>query len=187
MNHYSYNIIGIDPGGHTGLSIMSIDDEFNILSITPLTLNLDDYTHNEKGLSKSVDRLVALDGLITDILTTYDPIAIGMEVAFVNNRFPMSGLSLAKYTAILDVAIRKYVPESIVFRLAPKLIKSAVGAGGKAVKDDMYENLLSIQEVSNFILDNPSCDEHNVDATAIAYVVLDSIRKDNSVLFTMRE
>lgn len=182
-----YKIVGIDPGGNTGLSVMTIDDEFNIKDIEPYTLKLDDYTTHEKGNAKSTDRLIALDSILTDILETHSPIAVGMEIAFVNKRFPLSGLSLARYTAILDVVIRKTLPNSIVFRLPPKLIKSAVGAGGKAIKDDMYENLLSITEVSKYILDNNDCDEHNIDATAIAYVALKEIRRDPSILYSMRE
>ena len=187
MINNTYTIIGIDPGGNTGISVMSLDDEFNIKDIEPYTLKLDEYAKHEKGNAKTTDRLVALDSLITDILEIHNPIAVGMEIAFVNKRFPLSGLSLAKYTAILDVAIRKTLPNSIVFRLPPKLIKSEVGAGGKAIKDDMYENLLSITEISKFIHNNSDCDEHNVDATAIAYVALKVIRKDPSVLFSLRE
>ena len=187
MNQCFYNIIGIDPGGNTGISIISIDEDFNIHSITPLTLTLDDYTVSERGNAKVIDRLVALDNILTDILETYEPIAIGMEIAFVNNRFPMSGLSLAKYTAIMDVVIRKTLPKAIVFRLPPKLIKSLVGAGGAAIKDDMYENLLSINEVSHFIIDSNQCDEHNIDATAIAYIVLKEVRRNPMILLTMQE
>ncbi len=187
MVHTLYKIIGIDPGGNTGISVMTVDDEFKIKDIEPYTLKLDDYAVHDKGNAKSTDRLVALDSLLTEILETETPIAMGMEIAFVNKRFPMSGLSLARYTAILDVVIRKTLPNSIVFRLPPKLIKSAVGAGGAAIKDDMYENLLSITEISKFILSNKDCDEHNVDATAIAYVVLKEIRKDPTILFSLRE
>jgi Holliday junction resolvasome RuvABC endonuclease subunit len=187
VNQCFYKIIGIDPGGNTGISIMTIDDEFNIKDIEPLTLKLDDYTKSTNSETRSVDRLIALDSVITDILESHDPIAVGMEIAFINKRFPLSGLSLSKYTAVLDVAIRKALPRTVVFRLAPKLIKSEVGAGGKAIKDDMYENLLSISEVSRYILDNEQCDEHNIDATAICYVILKLLKQDPTVLLSKRE
>jgi len=51
----------------------------------------------------------------------------------------------------------------------------------------MYENLLSISEVSRYILDNEQCDEHNIDATAICYVILKLLKQDPTVLLSKRE
>lgn len=187
MEKNHYKIIGIDPGGKTGVSLITIDDDFNICDIKVFTYYLDKYTDRIGGNAKSVDRLVSLEKLLTDLIVKEKPIATGMEIAFVNKRFPIAGLSLARYTAIIDLVLRKYSPESLVFRIPPRLIKSAVGAGGKADKNDMLDNLLSIDDIKPYIKNNEHCDEHNIDATAIGYVVLKEIKKDLTLLFTKRE
>ena len=182
MDNY-FNILGIDPGKNLGLSILSIDvNTYKILNSTTLTFKLD------REEDDMLTRLTTLNNIITNIQAIYKPIACGYETPFMNSKFPKAVGQLSQYVSIIELTLRTNNPFIKIFSYAPKYVKAAFfnnnGISGNANKDDMLSNLLTIKELVA-VTSPDMMTEHEVDATAIAYIVLQNIRYDHCLLLTV--
>lgn len=104
MNHTSnIRILGIDPGTNTGICIMEITENLEIINIDTFTINLNNYILDTlSNFEKEADRLIALEEGLKEILEKYNPDLIGMENAFFNKKFPLSGLKLSSFLGVLS-------------------------------------------------------------------------------------
>lgn len=177
MKEY-YHILGIDPGNNLGISIYQLDCENNIINIHTECHILENYICSlTSDLFSS--KLIAIQTIINNLLTIYNPLAVGLESAFMNIRYPKAIMNLSQYVAMIDTTIINYNSFIKIYKYAPKYIKHKVSTGD-ANKNDMLTSILKIKEISPFIRSNVT--EHEVDAIAIAYVLLTNIREDSLLL-----
>lgn len=172
-----FNIVGIDPGNNLGVSIIAVDsNDFSIQHITSFTIRLESHIPNDSS-NTLLDKWYVIEKYIINLLDTYNPLVVGMESAFLNSRFPKAVINLSSYTTMIEFTISKYSYNLIkIWKYPPKYIKKIVSTGN-ADKLDMLHSVSSIKEIKQHI-DLYNVTEHEVDATAIAYVVLDEIRKN---------
>ncbi len=182
MNHTSnIRILGIDPGTNTGICIMEITEHLEIIKIDTFTLNLNNYILDTlSNFEKEADRLIALEEGLKEILEKYNPDLIGMENAFFNKKFPLSGLKLSSFLGVIMMTVRKHGKQTKIYKLQPKYIKSVVSTGN-AYKDDMLEAVRDNIELGKH-LDLDKETEHSIDAVAIAYSVMKLLEKYPYVL-----
>lgn len=180
MNHTSnFHILGIDPGTNTGVAVFEVNKQLEIISIKTYDINLNKYVDDESnGLTKDVDRYLALYDLITEIISKYKPKVVAIESAFINTKFKGSGLKLAGYVSVVMTAIKRQDKNIVLCKLAPKSIKKFMG-DATANKDKMLAMLG--EELSNFI-DVTVMTEHTIDATSIGSKLLDVIRESPHIL-----
>ena len=183
----TFNIIGIDPGLNMGVSVYNISlPDYNVNYITPLLYKIDNYL--EYGDSYYYNHMYARCNLIYNItnslLTSYSPLAIAYEAAFMNSKYATAVIQLTQYTNSIERAIRDYDPFIKVITYPPMLIKKLVGAGGQADKEDMLNNAKQIP-LLNSKLPLDSLSEHEVDAASIAYVLYNDILSKPWMLYTL--
>lgn len=164
-----YNVIGIDPGNNLGIGILHIDCDTNeIIGISSQTLVLDSFV-NDTDYNVLLARVHKLYDIVTGLNINYQPVVLSLEAAFMNSRFPKSVIQLSQYVNTIELATRLSNPWCKIFKYPPKYIKSSVGAGGAADKNDMKANLLNIPEIASKI-DLNTLTEHAIDSLSIAYV-----------------
>lgn len=163
----TFKVIGIDPGSSTtGIAVVDIDKDFNIVSINTECLDASKEktvfkrNHNlEYRLSYMSDKL--------DIILGADVVAISIEMPFINPRRMGSVIPLARLLGIIMNISLKYSPYRLIHKISPSEVKNAIGAKGNADKDAVLDAILSYKEVSD-VIDCNSITEHEVDAIAVA-------------------
>ena len=171
-----FNILSFDPGNNLGVCILSIDVEtLNIINIETRTVVLDTYVSNLLQ-DRSLHKLNFLHTVVNSLLDGYNPVAVGMETAFLNVRFPKAVTTLSQLTGVIDLAVLQYNPFIKMFKFAPKYIKAMASGKGNSDKDGMLAAANDNLEIKNLI-DPNMLTEHEVDAIMIGYTVLLEIRK----------
>jgi len=175
-----FNIIGIDPGNNTGIAIYTLNDKLEIVNVSTHTIKLSDVvSHEEYTL---LTRVAYLSSVVEHLSVTYNPLAVVLESAFLNMRFPKAVIQLSQYTAALEQGFYKNNSFIKILRYPPKYIKKHIGATGKADKDDMLTAVSNIPEISRYL--TTGITEHAVDAMAIGYVGIDYFRSYPHKLYT---
>lgn len=169
----TFNIIGIDPGNNLGVSVFTLDTNLNIKSITTHFRFLEDYP-SALTEDKKLARLIYLQQLPYHLVNLYNPIAVGMETAFMNSRFPTAVMALSQYVSTIELNFINANSFIKFFKYPPKYIKKFINTGD-ANKKDMLAGIKKIKEITD-VLDLNNKTEHEIDATAIAYVTLQEIR-----------
>lgn len=179
-------IIGIDPGNNLGVAIYTLDaTTLEIIKIENIMLVLNNYIPDEgDGYDKMNGKLKHLQKSILAIMECYKPKAIGLETSFLNMKFPKAVIQLSQYLAIIESTTKKLIPDIKIFRYSPKYIKSKVDAGGDAKKNDMTSAISKIEEITKHI-ELSVMTEHEIDSTAIGYVMLKEIRSYKLVLLAL--
>lgn len=179
-----YTILGLDPGNNLGIGVLNISTETNeILSVTAQTLVLDKYVEDET-FNVMLARIQKLHNVITQLNMIYQPIVVSLEAAFMNSRFPKSVIQLSQYVNTIELASRLSNPWARIFKYPPKYIKSVVGAGGTADKNDMKNNLLKIPAIADKI-DLNLLSEHAIDSLSIAYVTYKELQLNPHYLISL--
>lgn len=168
----NFNILGIDPGTNTGISIINLNyEDLSINYIKTFTINLNNYIDESlPKIYKDADKLLALESILMDLLIEYNPKILAMENAFFNKKFPLSGLILSSFVGVITMTVRKFNKKLKIYKLQPKYVKSNI-AKGDAFKDDM-KLAVKNNEVLNKYINVEEESEHSIDATAIAYVLI---------------
>ena len=181
----TFNLIAIDPGGNTGISVYTINaKDLSIVSISTSTLILNNMITESETVDTLLLRLEYLNSYITGLMKTYNPIVVAMEAAFANSKFPKSVMQLSQYIATIQLAIRNVNPFTKIFNYPPKLVKKLIGATGNADKDSMANNIYGVYEISNLI--NPNLlSEHEIDSLSIGYICLEEIRNNPFLLYVI--
>jgi len=176
----NYTIIGIDPGSNTGVSIYTLDANTNaIVNIETSLYVLGNYCEE----NTLFNRVNILNKICNSLYDNYMPVAVGMETAFLNSRFPKAVMQLSQYIAITEYSFYTKHPFIKIYNYPPKLIKMCIGAGGNAKKDDMTLAVKNIPEIANNI-NIDSLSEHEIDALAIGYLLIKDIRTFPHILYT---
>ena len=179
-----YTILGLDPGNNLGIGVLQVSTETNeILDVTSQTLVLDKYVEDET-YNVMLARVQKLHNVVTHLNTIYQPLVVSLEAAFMNSRFPKSVIQLSQYVNTIELASRLSNPWCRILKYPPKYIKSVVGAGGTADKNDMKNNLLKIPEISNKI-DLNLLSEHAIDSLSIAYVTYKELQLNPHYLISL--
>ena len=179
----SFNIVGIEPGNNLGVSVLEIDSKtLNILSIKTHRFILDKQLDNDTD-SITVNKWYLIENIVQALASTYNPLIVAMESAFLNVRFPKAIITLGAYTTVLEMNWSRHISSNRYFKYPPKYVKKIVGKGD-ADKLDMLKNISSIEEINNCI-DPTKISEHEIDATAIAYTALLEVRSYPYVLYSL--
>lgn len=169
----NFNIIGIDPGNNLGISVFTLDTNLNIKNIITHFMCLEDYPSN-LSYDKKLSRLLYLQQLPYRLVNLYNPIAVGIETAFMNSRFPQAVMALSQYVSTIELNFIRANSFIKFFKYPPKYIKKLIDTGD-ANKKDMLSGIKKIKEIAD-VFDTIGKTEHEIDATAIAYVTLQEIR-----------
>lgn len=173
-----FTILGIDPGNNLGLCIIKTDSNtMEIKSIYPYTHYLD----REAGTDVEdyfLKRKLYVRNIITKLYHRHNINMIGIELAFVNNRFPRSAITLSEYISFIELSVYNLSSRIKIFKYPPKSVKQLIGATGNSDKDGMLNTIKKIEEIQPFI-NYDMLTEHSVDALAIAYITLQKIRNNN--------
>lgn len=187
LDYAPYNILGIDPGNHLGIAILSISPlDSSIRSITTDTYHLGRYwdyypTTQDFIPIQRYNKSLYVQQVITYLQNTYSPIAIAIEQPFINTKFPMAITTLTRLCTTLEYSILSNNPNALLVHLPPKIVK-ATFYDGTATKQDMLQSLQRIPELHSLIPSASSLTEHEVDAIAIAYTLLLEIRRTPNIL-----
>ena len=172
-------ILGVDPGNNTGICVLTIDSyTFKIIKVDSWLLELDVLTNSKNDIV----RLRFLSNVIKRILKRFDIKIMGVELAFMNIRFPKAGIKLAQYVTTIIQAIDQYNDRMPIYTLAPKLVKTSFTKNGTAEKDDMLEEIK--KRDLDGILNIDSMSEHEIDAFAVASTVLEYYKKNPLIVIT---
>lgn len=166
-------VMGIDPGTNTGVSILTVDisNDYKIINLMSFTFNLKQLSKNSEEF---IDRLQELNKLVISLNKDFEPAAIGMEAAFINMKYPKAVTTLTQYTTTIEIALSNFDQQVKLYKYPPKLVKQRLG-NANADKEDMKENIKKIKELKPFITNEMT--EHEIDATAIAYITVEEIKK----------
>lgn len=176
----TFNIIGIDPGNNFGIAIFTIDvSSYRIVNITTEFFVLEHYI-SMYTQDKVMNKLEYISYIAKYLVDRYNPVAISIESAFMNSRFPKAVINLSQYVGMLEYSIIKYNSFIHVFKYMPKYVKAKVSFG-TANKNDVLTGIHHIPEVIKLVNTN-ILTEHEIDAIAIAYTLLDEIRSYPLVL-----
>lgn len=169
-----FNIIGIDPGNNMGISIFTIEAEtLKILNIHTEFYVLDHYV-SMYTTDKVQTKLEYISLIMKSLINRYKPVAIGIETAFMNSRFPKAVMYLSQYVSMIEYTCINYNSFIHLFKYMPKYIKAKISTGN-ATKDDISVGINNIPEIVKY-LPKIIFTEHEVDAIAITYVMLTEIR-----------
>jgi crossover junction endodeoxyribonuclease RuvC len=174
------NLIGIDPGNHIGLSVLSVDPkDLSIKSIYTKTITLERLIDG----NEMVDKLILLRNIVNDIYTSFRPLSLAIETSFLNMRYPKAVIQLSQYVGTIELTFKEIDPTLKIFKYAPMFVKSIVSGKGNSDKDAMAKALKANKEFKKLInIDNLT--EHEVDATCIAYTSLQEFRLNWYYLLT---
>lgn len=164
-------ICGIDPGQNTGVSFITIDNDFKIIGLDTFCLQLPTDTY---VLSRNNSRTEYLNYSISELLNYFNPFAVGVELPF-QHRFANAVIQLSQYLSTINTAIYNHSPYLLNYRYPPKFVKRMIGATGNADKLGVSKALLSKPDLNNLV-SNRVMTEHEADATAIAYITYEDIK-----------
>ena len=166
-------ILGIDPGNSTGICVLTVDSyTFDIIKVDSWLIELDVLTNSKNDIV----RLRFLSNIIKRILKRFNIRIMGVELAFMNIKFPKAGIKLAQYITTIIQTIDQYDKRMTVYTLAPKLVKTSFTKNGTAEKDDMLKEIKSRN--LDDILDIESMSQHEIDAFAVANTVLEYYKRN---------
>lgn len=179
-------LCGIDPGSlHLGFCVLYFEeDTLKITNIESTSIDVDrlrtEYPHIDQSYGERIVRVYGLKNKLRDLFLYYSPIGIVCESAFYNPYRPNAFGSLVESMTAVRFSALAYNP-LIPFRsYTPSDIKKTIGAhatkGGKeAILNTLKANEEIIKNVQFQSLDH--LDDHAVDAIAIAYTELLTLRK----------
>ena len=173
MQNETFTIVGIDTGRNLGVTVYTVDLNFNIVDIDV------HYISTAIMNVEAVHKLEFVSDFLADILRIYHPVLVAIESAFMGSFAKAFG----SLTAIITILKRTVVLESDakILNVSPHEGKRIVDAKGTN-KVDMLNAILKIDEITRHV--NPRImNEHEVDSLAVGYVGLERIRSDESILW----
>jgi len=169
----TFTIVGIDTGRNLGITVYTVNLNFQIVRINTHYLS----TANLEALN--VHKLGCTAEFLENILRMYNPVIVAIESAFMGSFAKAFGSLTATITILKRTVVT--TSDAVILNVSPHEGKRIVNAAGTK-KEDMLEAILQIQEITNHI--NPiGLNEHVVDSLAVAYVGLQRIREDESILW----
>jgi Holliday junction resolvasome RuvABC endonuclease subunit len=179
----TFRIVSIDPGTNIGISIMTIDCiTFEVVAIETRVVTLNNYTYADDSSDRLLEKLIHLNKVCYEIAYSYSPIAIFVESAFLNMRFPKAVIQLSQFIATIETTFIQALPMIKIFRYPPKYVKKLISEYGGATKDGMLDAINKIPNIG-MLINTSLLTEHEVDAVAIGYVGLMEITQFPHLLY----
>lgn len=163
MSKYDFVYMGVDPGTNTGIAFITATID-KILDIKTYNLDLSKVKGDNKIL-----RYISLKNELRRLMHRYKPNGVAREEVF-KGRFANAHAELTRLALSVDFAVHSYNPMVDLITYPPKLVKKYFTLDGTADKDSMRRNLSTHEELKYFY--NENLTEHEVDAIAIAYLLL---------------
>lgn len=171
-------VVGIDPGTiFLGLSCIEFNvDTFEVVKVTAETVDGSKLPSNPwlgRLYGGRAQRIDALGNFLTTYLHHNDPFGIACEAPFFNPRRPNAYAALIEVVCALKQSLWVYDRRKKLYSFDPPTVKKAVGAsggGGKDVVKDAIRKHAVLGVVMKDMLD--TLDEHSIDATAVAFTLL---------------
>lgn len=168
-------VIGIDPGSmNLGLGAIQFDcDTLAITAVYTQTFDgsrLPSHDHIGEVHGAMVQRLEAHRENLIRLFNEMRPVGFACESPFYSQRTPSAFGVLTQVVGTIRSALFWHSPWQELTMVDPPRVKNAVGAKGGSGKDPVREAILAIPELNLPGGQNLSwCDEHEIDALAVAY------------------
>jgi len=179
----TFKYIAIDPGNNLGVAIYTISlPDMKIVDIETTTIKLELFVPKDTT-NVLQSKLLFLYAYIEKLYHIHQPTIIFLEAAFMNIRFPRAVMQLSSFISVIELGFKSGDKHIKILRYPPKYIKKHIGAGGNAKKDDMTKALNKHNELKD-IVNTSNLSEHAIDAIAIGYAGLNTIRNNQHILYT---
>lgn len=175
--------MGVDPGtNYCGVAIFDVDDKtFEIKGIDNILVDLTKPRYNIDNNNLLFPRLNKLYRTFMDIYEKYDIYWLAIEAAFINRLRPAAyGPIVTSIFSVKKAFIDSYNLNNIV-EYPPTIVKQVVSEYGQATKDGMYDAVNKIKELDG-LFDIDTISEHEIDAIAMGYTLIKSIRTSPEIL-----
>lgn len=177
----TFNIMGIDPGSrNVGVSIYNLNADLSINRVTTHNLNID--IENDNGIHENIlDRTKKLSTIIKMLYAIYTPSIVAMESSFINTSRMGAVIPLTKSIHTIESSIYEIDSYAKILSIPPGVIKKIFGSkqiGKDAVSVALDKNL----ELVSKVVDRKNITEHEIDAIAIAYTLLEYIKTTGGMI-----
>jgi len=182
MNN-TYKIISIDPGNNIGVSIYELTaDTHSVVSIETKTIVLNNYAGAIVLEDRLLEKLIHINKVCNELYNTHSPLALVVESAFLNSKFPKAVMQLSQYIATIELVFKQNNQLIKIFRYPPKLVKARIANNGNADKNMMLASVNKIEEITKKVNTN-LLTEHEIDSLAIGYTAILEFRKNPVLLY----
>ena len=171
---WEVNIMGIDPGGNVGVTIMTLDFHTRkILRTQAISLNImkSEFFNRQSAntTSDSEERLLATAIELRELLWLYRPVHVYCESPFFRAATATAFASLTRLIQVIKNVLREFNDAIPFYLIDPPRAKKAVGAKGNAKKDEMTIAIEKLRPTISLETLTEDLTEHSVDSTAICY------------------
>ena len=171
---YTTRVMGVDPGGNTGIGIIDLSNKEDMHLVFATTLNAEYLSRSYKYFSElhgeKLGKQHALYQSIRGTMFTFEPDYVICEKAFYNPHRPMAYASLIENISIGRRALNDYRHDLPLEGIDAALVKKNLQVSGNSSDKDLVRN--RVKKI-NLHVDNQdyfeTLDEHAIDAIAIAY------------------
>lgn len=169
------SVVGIDPGTTTlGTAVLWIDlNTMGIVSSHAETLRGDRLQAEESWLGglhgDRFSRIRAIESALLHLFRQVNPFLIASEAPFISMRQPQAYGALTEVMCGITNAVMFYDAWKPLYRIDPPTVKKSVGAPGNGDKHAVKQAILRLSEQLRFEGNLALCDEHSIDALAVAY------------------
>ncbi|MDE6209899.1 MAG: crossover junction endodeoxyribonuclease RuvC [Lachnospiraceae bacterium] len=179
MYDNTINIMGIDPGNNTGVSVITLDP-FNRKIVNVYTKLICLEMNIPQSPYKMIHKTNLLSNELLQILQWSLPSLVTIENVFVNKKFPHAVINLSQYFITCKNTIYNFNNFIKILEYSPKYIKKIIGAGGDAGKIDMLNTLLKNKQLK-LQIDLRGISEHEIDSLCIALTGLQEITLEDLI------
>lgn len=162
-----FNIVGIDPGKNTGITVLTIKhDELNNRYEPIYSYSILVSMDNRLDM---VDRIEKIKRVLRNLILIYDPVLVTIEAAFLNIRFPKAVIILTQYIQAIKDILYSFNRSITILDIPPKKIKAMTSDTGTSDKIDM-KNAIANTMIGDMLGEERILEmsEHEVDSAMIA-------------------
>lgn len=176
-------VVGIDPGTvKLGFSAIEFDVvTFEVVKIESITLDGDKLPSSQWTGRLYGDRARRVESLEYHLLQRFEdvqPFGIASEAPFYNQKRPNAYAALMEVICGIRSAVRAYSVSRPLYLIDPPSVKKAVGAAGNADKLAVQAAIIKHPVISSKLtVPITTLDEHSLDATAVAYWLLQMYKR----------
>lgn len=180
-NYLLFRFIAIDPGiDNTGIAIYTVSSSLQIMNIETMIIHpgkMNNGANDIDIVSERMYKLLTLKKSLSDIVACIKPATVISESPFYHSSSPMAYGSLIETISYLRMGVFEIDPNISFRTVEPLVVKKNIKAGSTKGKVEMKDRLKVIEEVMNALLvPIDILDEHQVDAIAIGYYLLKTLR-----------
>lgn len=177
---FNVNIIGIDPGSnYLGIGIIEFNlYDHQVTNILAYTVDVNQLTPASSTKHKD-DKYKDLANYIYSLWSNYQPVAIGLETPYIQEGRPLAARPLYILNYLLLNSVRLMLGNTPILYLAPKQLKSIIGAKELVGKEPVKDAILRIEEITNHLssYEINNLDNNAIDGLAAAYATLAEYRR----------